>query len=77
MICKTLRSFESWVLVNNDSCRKLFSSLESPARIYESFKDISVPFFIPDSNLFSSELDNFTFRVLYWVTLYYYFIKVK
>ena len=41
---KGLRSFETYVLVNNNLCRKLFSSLESPTTFDESFKVISVPF---------------------------------
>ena len=42
----------------------------------ESFKVISVTFFIPDFNLLGYELDNFTFKVLYWVVLHWYDIKV-
>ena len=32
-------------------------------------------FSIPDLNLLSCELGNFTFKVLYWVNLYWYYIK--
>ena len=56
---------------------KLVSSLESPATFYESFKVISVPFFTPDFNLLNCELDNFMFKMLYWVILYWYHIKGK
>ena len=38
----------------------ILKSLEPPAAFDESFKVISVPFFIPDFNLLSCELDNFT-----------------
>ena len=41
---KALRSFETCALVNNNLCRKLFSSLESPTTFDESFKVTSVPF---------------------------------
>ena len=61
LFAKALRSFETCVLVNNN----LFSSLESPATFDENFKVTSVPFFIPDFYLLSSELHNFTFKVLY------------
>ena len=37
---KALRSFETCVLVNNNLCGKLFSSLESPARFDEFLKVI-------------------------------------
>ena len=46
---KALRSFETCVLVNNNLCRKV----------------ASVPFFIPDFNLLSCELDNFLFKFFY------------
>ena len=62
---KALRSFETCVLVNNNLCRKLFSSLESGTTFDEIFKITSVPFYIPDFNLLSCELGNFTFKVLY------------
>ena len=66
---KDLRSFETCVLVNNNLCRKLFSSLKSPTRFDANFKIFSVPFFIPDFNLLSCELDNSTFKVIYQVIL--------
>ena len=55
---KAERTLETYVLVNNNLCRILFSSLESPAAVDESLKVTSVPFFIPDFNLLSCELDN-------------------
>ena len=40
---KTLRSFKACVLVNENLCSKLFSLLESPTTIDQSFKVTSVP----------------------------------
>ena len=67
---KALWSFETCVLVNNNLCGKLFSSLESPAIFDGRFKVTFVPFFIVVFNLLSCELDNFTFNMLYWVISY-------
>ena len=75
--CKSFTKLETCVLVNNNLCGKLLSSLKPPTTFDESFKVIPVPFFIPDFNLLSCELDNFTFKVLYWVNLYWYYIKAK
>ena len=58
---KSLRIFETCVLVNKNLPTKLFSSLEPPTTFEESFKVASVPFFIPDFNLLGSELINFKF----------------
>ena len=52
------------VLVNNNLCGKLFSSLESQSTFDEIFRVTSALFFIANFNL-SCELDNFTFKVLY------------
>ena len=41
---KVLQSFETWILVNINLCRKLSASLESPISLDESFKVVSVPF---------------------------------
>ena len=62
---------------NKNLCGKLFSSLESPITFEEIFKVTSVPFFIPDFNLLSYKLDNFTFKVLDSVILYWYYIRTK
>ena len=70
LFAKALGSIETCVLVNNSLCGKFVSSLELPATFDERFKIISVPFFIPGFNLLSCELDNFTFKVFYWVILY-------
>ena len=45
---KALKSLESYVSVNDNSCRKLVSSLELLITFDEWFKVTSVPFFIPD-----------------------------
>ena len=34
-----------------------------------------VQYFITDFNVLSCELDNFTFKLLYWVIFYWYYIK--
>ena len=57
--------FKTSVLVNYDLCRKLVSSLELAITFDERFKATLVPFFIPNFNLLSYQLDNFTFKVLY------------
>ena len=74
---KNLQSFETCVLVNNNLWGKSFSSLESLATLDEVSRVTLVPFFIPDFNSLICELDNFTFKALYWVTLYWYYIKTK
>ena len=62
---KALQRFEICVLLIKNLCGKCFSSLESRTIFDESFKVTSVLIFIPDLNLFSCELENFTFKVLY------------
>ena len=59
-----LQKLVTCVLINNNLCGKLFSSLK-PATFHDCFKVISVPFFIADFNLLSCELDNPTFKMLY------------
>ena len=67
---KALRMFETCVSVNNDLCGKLISSFEFPIKFDKRCKITSVPFFIPDFNLLSCELDSFTINVFYLVILY-------
>ena len=62
---KFLQSLETFVLVNDNLCRNLFLSLESPKTFNGSFRVTSVPVFLPDCSLLSCELENFTFKVLY------------
>ena len=70
LFSKVLRSLETSLLVTNNLCEKLFSSLESPKTFDESFKVTSLLFFVPYFNLLSCELENFTFKMLYSVSLY-------
>ena len=50
---------ETCLSVNNNSCGKLISSLESPIMLGDILIITSVSFFIADFNLFSREFDNF------------------
>ena len=50
---KALRRFGTCVLVKDNLCRKLFSSLESPTIFDEIFRVASVLFFIQSFNLIS------------------------
>ena len=54
LFATSLQSLESYVLINNNLCGKLLTI---------------VLFSFPDFNLFGCELDNFTFKVLYWFIL--------
>ena len=67
---KTLKHKYPYLSVNNDLCGKLVSPLELLITFDGRFKVISVPFFIPDFNLLSYKLEEFTFKVLYSVILY-------
>ena len=49
-------------------CGKLASSLKWPITINERLKVTSVSCFIPDFNLLSCELDNFTFEMFHYYT---------
>ena len=62
---KSLQIFETWVSANNNLYEKLVSSLEFWIKFDKRFEVTSVPFFIPDFNLLSCELDNFIFNILY------------
>ena len=74
---KLYEFFETCKPVNNNLREKLVSSLEFPIKFDETFKVTSVPFFTADFNLLSCELHNFIFNVLYWVVLFWYYIKTK
>ena len=69
------RSFETSISVNNNLCGKLFPLLESPQIFDGIFKVTSLLLFIPDFNLLSCKLENFTFKVLYWEILYWYYVR--
>ena len=77
LFAKPLRSLQTCVLFNNNLSEKFFSLLESPTTFAEILEVTSVPFFIPNSNLLSCELDSCTFKVLYWVILYWNCIKLN
>ena len=57
LFAKVLQSLETCVSVNNNLCGKLVSLLVSQITLHERFKAI------PDFNLLTFELDNFTFKV--------------
>ena len=56
-----MNHLQTYVLVNNNLFGKLVSSLEFPIKFDERIKVTSVPFFVPDFNLLSCELDHFTY----------------
>ena len=72
---KALWSFKNCVLVNSNYDENY--SLESAITYDEILKVTSVPFLIPHFHLLSCQLDNLTFKVLYWAILYWYYIKIK
>ena len=74
LFAEALQSFETYVLVNNTIYVEYYSHHYNHQ---QHFEVTSTPFFIPNFNLLSCELDNFTFKVLYWVILYWYYIKTK
>ena len=76
LFAKAFWSLKTCVLVNNNLCGKLYSSLELPIAFDERFKVPSVPFFTPDFNLLNCELEKFMFKGLYWVVLQSYFILI-
>ena len=68
---KVLQILETCIPVNNNLFAKLASSPELPITFDERFKIVSVLFFIPDFNLLSCEVDNFTFRVSHFILILY------
>ena len=62
LLAKSLQSFETCVLVNNNLCWKFFLSSESPTSFDEIHFNTT---FFPDFSLLSCKLDKFTFKVLY------------
>ena len=77
LLAKAWKIFKTCVSVNNNLCGTLVWALESQITFYERFKVTTVLFFITDFTLLSCESDNFTFKVLYWAILYWYYIKAK
>ena len=54
--------------------QKLYKALKL---VYQLIMFTSAPFIVPDFNLLSCKLDKCTFKLLYWVILYWYYIKAK
>ena len=77
LFTKTLRGLEFCVLFNNKLHRKLVSLLESPITFDERFKFTWVPLIIPGFHVLSCILGNFTFKMLDWVILYWFYFKAK
>ena len=75
LFAKALQIFKACVLVNNNACEKLFSTLESSTTFDESSKITSVPFFIPDFTLLSYELENLNLKG--YVESFYTDIKLR
>ena len=63
LFAKALQNLQTCVLVNNNLFGKLVSSLELPITFHERIEVTTVSFFVPDYNLLSCELDNFTFML--------------
>ena len=70
IICESLQSLKTCVLINNNLWGNIVSKLELPIAFDERFKVSSVLFSISDFNLLSLELDSFAFKVLYWNIVY-------
>ena len=62
LFAKVLPILETCVLVNKNLCGKLVSLIKLSITFDERFKITSTLFFIPDFNLLSCELENFTFK---------------
>ena len=59
LFAKALRSLETFVLVNNSLCGKLYSSLKLLITFNERSKVISIPFFIPVAKLIKLRIRQF------------------
>ena len=57
--------------------RKIVLIIRLTNNIWWNFQSYYSMIFIPDFSLLNWELDNFTFKVLYWVILYLYYIYAK
>ena len=66
---KALRIFENCMLVNNNLCGKLASSLELLINVMKVSELIDYHFLFLLLT-YCCEIDNFMFKVLYWVILY-------
>ena len=70
LLAKTLRILATCLLLSNKSW-KLVSPSELPTIFDDDLKTTSVSFFVADFNLLSCEFHSFTFKLLYWVILYW------
>ena len=78
LFIKDLEVLYTCLLVDNNLGIKLVSSWKSPSTFDEIFKiTTSVPFFISDFDLFNCQLNNFTFKVFYWVSFCWCYIEMK
>ena len=62
LFANVLRRFATYLLVTNNSCRKLVSSLELPIIFDDNLKTILASFFIAYFHLLTCECDSFTFK---------------
>ena len=62
LFANVLRRFATYLLVNNNSCRKVVSSLELPIIFDDNLKTILVSFFIAYFHLLTCEFDSSTFK---------------
>ena len=77
LLGKDLWRSATCLLVNINLCGKWVSSSELPITFDDSFKIASVSFFTANFNLLSCEFDTFTFKLSYWVILYWNIISIK
>ena len=69
LFAKTLQSLKTCVLVNNNLCGNIVLIIRINSNILSKFLQYLF--------LFQILIDNFTFKVFYWVFLYWYYIKRK
>ena len=69
---KVLQSFETCLSVSNNLCEKVISYLDLPIIFDNNLKLTPVSFFIAYFDLWSCELENFTFKLLCWVISCWY-----
>ena len=69
LLAKALRKVETCLSVNNNSCGKLASSLESPIMLGDNLNITSVSFFIANFNLVVANL--VTLDLNYYIASFY------
>ena len=75
LLAKTLRRFPTSLLANNNLWGKLVAWPEFPIISDDTVKTKSVSFFIADFNLLNCEFNSFTFKLFYFVILYWWEIN--